>query len=95
MILRLIILWAIVYFGYRAIKSIMFDSIAHQQRESLHRNQGHQTPVIDTMIEDPECGVYFPKKNGVRAKINGNDILFCSNDCKKKYIEKMNTHINQ
>ncbi|KPA12264.1 TRASH domain-containing protein [Candidatus Magnetomorum sp. HK-1] len=88
MILRLLILWGLVYFGYRAIKSIMYGSLSYQQRESLHQ-QSVKTKVVDTMIQDPVCGVYFPKKDGVKAKINGKEIIFCSNDCKNKFKEQM------
>jgi len=86
--IRLIILWALIYFGYRAIKSIMFGAIAQQKREPLQKNYSQPPSVIDVMIEDPECGVYFPKKNGVRANINGKEIFFCSNECKQKFLEK-------
>ncbi|ETR69953.1 MAG: TRASH domain-containing protein [Candidatus Magnetoglobus multicellularis str. Araruama] len=86
MILRLIILWAIVYFGYRAIKTIMFGAITHQHRDHLQK-PGNQN-VIDVMIQDPVCGVYFPKKEGVRAtNSKGQEIFFCSETCKKKFLE--------
>jgi len=83
--IRLLILWALVYFGYRAIKAIMFGpSIGHQYRRPLNQEQ----PVIDVMIQDPVCGVYFPKKNGIELKRKGQKILFCSEECKQKYADK-------
>jgi YHS domain-containing protein len=86
MILRLLIFWAILYFGYRAIKSIMFGAITHQHREPLQNNR--QQTVIDEMVQDPICGVYFPRKDGIRAKMNGQEILFCSKACKDKFLEQ-------
>jgi len=85
MILRLLILWGILYFGYRAIKSIMFGAIAHQQSEPLQHNK--QQTVIDEMVQDPNCGVYFPRKEGVRARIKGEELLFCSKACKEKFLK--------
>ena len=86
MILRLLILWAIVYFGYRAIKAIMFGAISHEQREHLQNNK--KQTVIDEMVQDPICGVYFPRKDGFRAKIKGQELLFCSKACKEKFLKK-------
>jgi len=85
--IRLLILWIVIYFGYRAIKSIMIGAIAQQKRDSLQQNQNNEQ-VIDIMVEDPECGVYFPQKNGVRAKLNGMEFFFCSNECKEKFLKK-------
>jgi len=86
MILRLLIFWALLYFGYRAIKTIMFGALTHQHREPLHNHK--QQTVIDEMVQDPICGVYFPRKDGVRATIKGQELLFCSKKCKDKFLEQ-------
>jgi len=86
MILRLLIFWALLYFGYRAIKTIMFGALTHQHREPLHNHK--QQTVIDEMVQDPICGVYFPRKDGVRAIIKGQEFLFCSKKCKDKFLEQ-------
>jgi len=88
-LIRLLILWGLVYFGYKAIKSIMFGSLNYQKRDSIHQNSENNAKVVDVMIQDPVCGVYFPKNDGVKTKINGKEIIFCSKDCKNKFKDQM------
>jgi YHS domain-containing protein len=64
----------------------MFGAITHNHREPLQNNR--QQTVIDEMVQDPICGVYFPRKDGIRKKIKGQELFFCSKACKDKYIEQ-------
>jgi YHS domain-containing protein len=64
----------------------MFGALSHQHREPLNNNR--QQAVIDEMVQDPVCGVYFPRKDGIRAEINGQELLFCSKVCKDKFLER-------
>jgi YHS domain-containing protein len=43
-------------------------------------------PVDDVMVKDPHCGVYFPKRDGIRLELNGEELFFCSTECKDKYL---------
>jgi YHS domain-containing protein len=64
----------------------MFGAISHQQRDHLKNNT--KQSVIDEMVQDPICGVYFPRNDGIRAKVKGQELLFCSKACKDKYLEQ-------
>jgi YHS domain-containing protein len=39
------------------------------------------------MVKDPYCGVYFSRKDGVDLKIDGQDLYFCRNECRDKFVE--------
>jgi YHS domain-containing protein len=42
--------------------------------------------INDVMIKDPYCEAYFPKRNAVHLNVKGNDLYFCSKECRDKYI---------
>ena len=43
--------------------------------------------IDDVMIKDPVCEVYFPKRDGVHLKTDGQDLYFCSPECRDKFID--------
>lgn len=42
----------------------------------------------DVMIQDPLCGVYFARRDGVTLSDGGQEICFCSEACKEKYLSQ-------
>jgi hypothetical protein len=38
------------------------------------------------MIKDPQCHVYFPKRDAVRVTTGDQELFFCSTDCRDKYL---------
>ena len=88
--MRLLILLVIVYIGYRALKSFLVSS-GIIQNSSQKTFFGKTTGEIDDiMIKDPFCEVYFPKRDGVHLKFKGNDLYFCSTECREKFIAMKN-----
>jgi YHS domain-containing protein len=39
------------------------------------------------MIKDPYCETYFPERDGVRLEIDGKEHVFCSTDCRDKFLD--------
>ena len=81
--MRLLILLVVIYLGYRALKSWMLPG-QPSQRPVSGKAAGE---IDDEMVKDPYCEVYFPKRNGVHLKVDGNDLYFCSTECRDKFIE--------
>jgi len=81
--MRLLIFLGLLYLLYRAVKSWMASltvprSAPYQQK----------TPEIDdVMVQDPFCEVYFPKKDAVRVTHKGQELFFCSTECRDKFLE--------
>jgi uncharacterized protein len=48
----------------------------------------HQDPgrIDDVMVKDPECGSYFPQRDGVVLKDGGRELHFCSRECRDRYV---------
>lgn len=43
------------------------------------------------LVQDPQCGIYFVKQQGVEARIGGQTVHFCSESCRGKYLDKHRT----
>lgn len=82
--MRLLILLLLLYLGYRFLKSWIFKDTPSQKKTF-----GTETGEIDNvMVKDPYCGIFFAKNDGVHLKAGGQDLYFCSQECKDKFLEK-------
>ena len=80
--IRIIILAVVGYVFYRALKSWMFPA-PDASKSVAGKNIGK---IDDVMIKDPFCEAYFPKRNAVHLNFGGEDLYFCSIDCKDQYV---------
>ena len=83
MFLRLLIFVVLAIVIYRGLKSWLGQDTSKQQRMS-RRQSGH---IDDDMVQDPQCGIYFPRREGIAYRDQGKDLLFCSEKCKQDYIQ--------
>jgi len=80
--MRLLILIALIFLAYRAFKSWFHHNVSLQPPAG-----GNSDRVVeDEMIKDPVCNVYFPKRDGLHLNVNGQDIYFCSEQCRDRYV---------
>lgn len=82
--MRFIIILGLIYVAYRVIKSWMLQEWPSKNKVSREATG----EIDDVMVKDPYCEVYFPKRNGVHLNIKGNDLYFCSTECRDKFIAK-------
>ena len=80
--IRIIILFVVGYVFYRALKSWMFPT--PQPSKSVPGKDVGK--IDDVMVKDPYCEAYFPKRNAVHLNFGGKKLLFCSAQCKDKYL---------
>jgi len=81
--MRLLIFLGLIYLFYRVVKSWMSP-----QKTSKAAAYHQTTPEIDdVMVKDPFCEVYFPKRDGIRIINEGQELFFCSTQCRDKFIE--------
>ena len=81
--IRIILLAVVAYVFYRALKSWMFPN-PDPSKSVAEKKAG---AIDDVMIKDPLCEAYFPKRNAVHYNDNGEDLYFCSDQCKDQYIQ--------
>jgi uncharacterized protein len=84
--MRLLIIIGLAYLAYRALKSWMFQNV------SAKRTVGREATgeIDDVMVKDPFCKAYFPKRNAVHLKADGEDFYFCSKECRDRFVEMRN-----
>jgi len=82
--IRFIILIVVAYVAYRALKNWMFPKTDGGDR----MNRASVGEIDDVMVKDPYCGAYFPSRDGIRHTIDGKELSFCSEACRKKYISE-------
>jgi YHS domain-containing protein len=80
--MRLLLLGALVYLGYRVIKAWALP------KKSTRRTRGEEglTEIDDVMVKDPFCGTYFPEKKGIKVVIEGKTYYFCSTTCRDRFL---------
>jgi YHS domain-containing protein len=44
--------------------------------------------IDDVMIKDPYCETYFPRRDAVHLNLSGNDLYFCSKECRDQYMAR-------
>ena len=81
--MRLLIFAALAYLVYRGVKSWILKNTRPSNRSAVGRTAGE---IDDVMVKDPYCEVYFPKRKGVHLKLKGQDLIFCSKQCRDKFI---------
>ncbi len=79
--IRLLILTGLIYVAWRLFKAFLPGSGGTRRPIQRPGDGG-----VDVMVQDPVCGVYFPKREGVSLNSGSGDIWFCSNKCKNKYL---------
>ncbi|RJQ85536.1 MAG: hypothetical protein C4519_03195 [Desulfobacteraceae bacterium] len=84
MFIRLLILIIIAVVAYRAVKSWL----GGPSRQQVRKDGRVPLKADDVMIQDPQCGVYFARRDAVEFNENGKTLYFCSQACKDAYLAK-------
>lgn len=80
--MRLLILIILLYLGYRYVRSWTQKHLTASQTMANGRNG----EIADVMIKDPFCNIYFPRSEGVPLTVQGGELIFCSSECRDKYL---------
>ena len=80
--MKILILLVVGYFCYRVIKNWMMTGSPSTDKVS----SASVGEIDDVMIQDPVCGVYFQKGNSIGLPYKGEELFFCSQECKQKFI---------
>jgi uncharacterized protein len=79
--IRVIILVVLGYLAYRIAKRWVRSKVLSDRVED--RKAGR---IDDIMVKDPQCGTYFARRDGVALKHEERDLLFCSRECRDKFL---------
>ncbi|MBW2591589.1 MAG: hypothetical protein JRE58_01050 [Deltaproteobacteria bacterium] len=53
----------------------------------MERDGNSPSEIDDIMVKDPYCQIYFPRRNGIHLHLNGEDLYFCSPECRDNFIK--------
>lgn len=81
--LRFLILLLLGYLFYQMIKK-WFQQHLPPGPGANRKDRGQ---VDDVMVKDPYCEIYFPKRDGIHLRHGGEDLYFCSEACRDKFLE--------
>jgi YHS domain-containing protein len=79
--MRTLIFIALFYLLWRFLKSWVTQKIPRNPSDA----GGSVGEIDDIMIQDPYCNVYFPQRSGFHLNNNGEDLYFCSAECRDKF----------
>lgn len=79
--IRVIFLAVLAYILYRLVKGVF------SPRTKIDRRKAGG--VIDEMVQDPFCGTYIPRRESIRRVMEGEEYLFCSDECADKFALEM------
>ena len=82
--IKFLILFAVGYLLYRSMKSWMFPDT--RPKKNVSGKAGGQ--IDDVMIKDPFCQAYFPRRDAVHLNLSGDDLYFCSKECRDQYMAR-------
>ena len=78
--IKLLILILAMYFIYRNAKNWLLEQANPDKTTDKQKNDNS-----DVMIKDPQCGIYFPRREGLPLTIQGQTLYFCSEKCRADY----------
>jgi uncharacterized protein len=86
-LVRVLIIIGLFYLIYRVLKGLMSPAPLNRFKGSRPHRDTESGSDPEELIRDPNCGVYLPRKQGIAALIGGRVSYFCSEECKRQYIE--------
>jgi len=79
-IIKIIFYAFIAYMGYLLYRFFRALSKARKPQSSSQRLSG-------AMVKDEFCNTYLPKEDALKEIIEGKEFYFCSDECRRKFLE--------
>jgi len=85
-IFRIILYAFLAYIFYLLIR---FFQAVNRRSRSQRRNP---KPPSGMMVRDEICNTYLPKEDAIKEVYEGKEYYFCSNECRRKFLEQKRPH---
>ncbi len=79
-LLFIVILFALIY---QILKGLFAGRASKKALSDLNKASSEDG---EELIQDPQCGVYFPRSQGVASLVDGRVLYFHNNECRDKYL---------
>ncbi|MGB9004457.1 MAG: hypothetical protein WCB96_01905 [Candidatus Aminicenantales bacterium] len=82
-------LFRLIWYAFLAY--IIYAVIRFFSRSSGRKSSPRQTPrtsrAAGMMVKDEVCHIYLPREDALREIQGGQEYFFCSQECRKKFLE--------
>jgi YHS domain-containing protein len=82
--LRLVILALSGYLGYKMLQKVL----PWLQRRQVPPPRRQEEVAAEELVQDPICKIFIPRRNALIARRDGQDYFFCSEGCRKKFLQQ-------
>ncbi|MDX9897177.1 MAG: YHS domain-containing protein [Desulfofustis sp.] len=86
--LRILILAALLYIGYRLIMRSLGKGAAGKDGKDTSTRQEKTEQLTDVLVEDPVCHRLVPKGQAVTVEQDGKTHYFCSKECSAAFLSE-------
>ncbi|MBU1247513.1 MAG: transcriptional regulator [Proteobacteria bacterium] len=66
-----------------------------RKKEMSSKQQSEKLKSTGDLIKDPECGSFVNKDGDIRVRSGDTVHVFCSYECREKYLKKLGVSIEQ
>jgi hypothetical protein len=81
-LIRLLVFAGVAYLAYRAARSLLLPGPGGGGRTENRQ-------IDDVMVKCPECGIYFPGRQGVPGAGEQAGQFFCGGKCRAAFRDKV------
>jgi len=86
-LIRILIIVGLFFLIYRVLRGLISPAPLNRFKGSRPDYDTENDSDPEELIRDPNCGIYLPRKQAIAALIGGRVSYFCSEECKRQYIE--------
>jgi len=79
-VIKLAIIALFVYFGWKAWHAVLGDR---------PRPRVAERKPVRQLVHDPQCNTYVPEQSAERVMVRGEMVYFCSPECRKAYLKRI------
>ncbi|MBU2548422.1 MAG: hypothetical protein KKB20_08445 [Proteobacteria bacterium] len=85
--IRWFLIVALFYLIYRVLRGMIFAARPPVSGPTRPEPGRVDTERTEDLVRDPQCGVYFPRSEGLASMVDGQVLYFCSQGCRDRYLE--------
>lgn len=85
---RLILICIVAYIIYRFFKLCLVLWTNHLKKKYENYDKSKTTTIGGKTVKCDNCGAYAAEELSVNIKHNGDELYFCSVECKDAYLKK-------
>jgi YHS domain-containing protein len=81
-LMRIVFIGIVLYIIFLLVRFFQSIGKAASRAGTTRRERG-------TMVKDEICNMYLPREEAVLEVVDGKEHFFCSDDCRRKFLESV------